>query len=76
MSPKKEDIVCIDVDDVVSLPEESEFTNQLSRGKLKYPPINLYDLSQCHYALFKLRIAKCCTKIFLKAFKEIHSYTG
>ena len=73
---KKEDVICIDVDDVVSLPEESEFTTQLSRGKLKYPPINLYDLSQYYYAYFKSRNAKCCTKIFLEAFREIHSYTG
>jgi hypothetical protein len=41
---QKEGIVCSDTADVTSLPE-SEFTVQLSRGGLKFPPINLYDLS-------------------------------
>jgi hypothetical protein len=72
----KEKIVCTDANDLVSLPEESEFTIKLSRGKLKLPPINLYDLSQYYYTFFKSRTAKCCTKIFLEAFNEIHSYTG
>ena len=58
-----------------SLPPESEFTIKLSRGKLKLPPINLYDLAQYYYALFKARNPKCCTKIFLSAFQEIHEYT-
>ena len=38
--------------------------------------INLYDLSQYYYAFFKARKTKCCTKIFLEAFKKIHGYTG
>ena len=46
---RKEGIVCTDAGDVVSLPPESEFTLTLSRGKLKLPPINLYDLSQHYY---------------------------
>ena len=48
----------------------------LSRGKLKLPRINLYDLSQYYYAFFKSRNRKCCTKIILEAFKQIYSFTG
>ena len=48
---KKEGIVCTDAGDVVSLPPESEYTLILSHGKLKLPPINLYDLSQ-YYCVF------------------------
>ena len=40
----KEEIVCEDENDLASLPPVSEFTIKLSRGKLKLPPINLYDL--------------------------------
>ena len=74
---RKQQMVCEDAKEVVSsLPKESEFTLNLSRGKLKLPPINLYDLSQYYYAFFKARGTKCCTKIFMEAFKEIHNYTG
>ena len=72
----KEGIFCTDAGDAVPLPPEYEFTLKLSRGKLKMPPINLYDLSQYYYAIIKARNAKCCAKIFLEAFKETHSYTG
>ena len=73
---KKEGIVCTDAGDVVSLPPESEFTLTLSSGKLKLPPMNIYDLSQYYYAFFKARNTMCCTKIFLEAFKKTHGYTG
>ena len=72
----KEGIIWPDVDEGISLPQESEFTQNLSRGKLKLPPINLYDLSLYYYAFFKSRNRKCCTKIFLEAFKQIYSFTG
>ena len=39
------------------------------------PPLNLFDLSQYYYVFFKSRLKKCCTKIFLEAFREIHEYT-
>ena len=64
----KEGIFCTDAGHAVPLTLES-------RGKLKLPPINLYDLSQYYYAIFKARNAMCCTKIFIEAIKEIHSYT-
>ena len=63
-------------DTSLHLPEEAEFTLKLSRGKLRLPPLNLFDLSQYYYAFFKSRLKKCCTKIFLEAFREIHEYTG
>ena len=66
---------CVDENEQSSLPPESEFTIKLSRGKLKLPPINLYDLAQYYYAFFKARNPKCCTKIFRSAFQEIHEYT-
>ena len=54
---------------------ESEFTEKLSRGKLSFPPNDLYDLSQYMYSFFKLRKNKCCTKIYLEAFHEIYQFT-
>ena len=72
---KKEKIECSDSYDTTDLPE-CEFTLQLSRGGLKLPPLNLYDLSRYSYSFFKKRPAKCCTKLFLEAFHEIHTYTG
>ena len=71
----KEEIVCVDENEQASLPPQSEFTIKLSRGKLKLPPINLYDLAQYYYAFIKARNPKCCTKILLSAFQEIHEYT-
>ena len=68
----KEGIVCSDADEVISLPQESEFTQNLSRGKLKLPPINLYDLSQYYYAFFKSRNRKCCTKIIIQANLQLY----
>ena len=67
----KEEIVCVDENEQASLPPESEFTIKLYRGKLKLPPINLYDLGQYYYAFFKARNPECCTKIFLSAFQYI-----
>ena len=71
---RKEGIVCDDKPSE-SLPE-SEFTEKLSRGGLSFPPIDLYDLSLYCYAFFKSKSVKCCTKIFLEAFNEIHDFTG
>ena len=72
----KEKIVCLDENDAVPLPKESEFTTKVSRGKLKLTPLNLYDLSQYYYTYFKGRTAKCCTKIYLQAFRKFYKYTG
>ena len=71
----KEKIVCEDENETVELPKEAEFTLNVSRGKLKMPPINLYDFSQYCYCFFKSRKEKCCTKIFLEAFVVIHEFT-
>ena len=71
----KEKIVCEDEDEIVELPEEAEFTLNVSRGKLKLPPINLYDFSQYCYSFFKARKQKCCTKIFLEALLMIYEFT-
>ena len=72
----KEDIVCEDSAEVIDLPNEAEFTLNVSRGKLKLPPINLYDFSQYCYCFFKARKNKCCTKIYLEAFSMIHDFTN
>ena len=72
----KENIVCVDDGDDVELPDEAEFTLNVSRGKLKLSPINLYDFSQYCYSFFKAREIKCCTKVFMKAFSMIHDYTN
>ena len=67
----KENIVCLDTNDTALLPEEAEFTVKVSHGKLKLPPLNLYDLSQYYFTFFKARKSKCCTKIYLQAFRYI-----
>ena len=54
------------------LPTESEFTTMLSRGKLKYPPDDIYDLSKYLYTFFKASKPKCCSKIFLQGFCHIY----
>ena len=71
----KEDITCgteISADDI----EASEFTELVSRGKLRHPPHALFDLSQYIYTFFKTRPNKCCTKIFLEAYRYIYESTG
>ena len=72
----KERIICQDADDEIDLPKEAEFTMNVSRGKLKLPPINLYDFSQYCYCFFKARKNKCCTKIYLEAFSMIYDFTN
>ena len=69
-------IICQDADDEIDLPKEAEFTMNVSRGKLKLPPINLYDFSQYCYCFFKARKNKCCTKIYLEAFSMIYDFTN
>lgn len=59
-----------------SLPPASEFTDMLTRGKLKHPPADLYDLSKYLYAFFKMRSPKCCNEIFLQGFKIIYEHSG
>ena len=55
----------------------SEFLKNVSRGKLSYPPQDLYDLSLYYYTFFKAMPTKrkCCDKIFLQAYKLIYEYT-
>ena len=55
---------------------ESEFTEMVSRGKLKHPTLDLYDLSLYLYCFFKMRKVKCCTKIFLQGFHYIYECSG
>ena len=52
-------------------PAGCEFIDLVSRGRLKYPPPELYDLGLYMLAFFKNRNQKCCCKIFLQAFKEV-----
>ena len=67
----KENIVCVDDGDDVELPDEAEFTLNVSRGKLELSPIILYDLFQYCYSFLKLEKEKCSTKVYLKAFSMI-----
>ena len=56
--------------------DESEFTELVSRGKLKHPPIDLYDLSQYLYSFFTIRKPKCCSKIIFQSFQYIYESSG
>ena len=55
-----------DIDDA------GQSTQLVSRGLLKHPSPELYDLPLYIYTFFKNRKVKCCTKIFLQAFKFIY----
>ena len=63
------------VDDLENCPE-SEFTKLVSRGKLKYPPPELFDLALYMYTYLKWREPKCCSKIFEQGFKIIYDSSG
>jgi len=56
--------------------DAGEFTKLVSRGKLKHPPTDLYDMSLYLYTFFKSHIKKCCSKIFLEAFTYIYNCTN
>ena len=71
---QKEDLPGPDIPDDIHL-LESEFTVELSRGKLRIPSTELYELAQYYYSFFKARSKKCCTKIFLEAFDMIQQFT-
>ena len=59
-------------DGVVTLSYESEFTELVSRGKLKHPSPELYDLALYLYSFFKNRHSKCCSRVFLQGFMYIY----
>ena len=74
---KKQDMRCVDDDEYdVSLIPESEFTTMLPRGKLRLPPIDLYNLSQYFYACLKLFPRRCCTKLLLQGLEMIQQLSG
>ena len=52
-----------------------EFTTLVSRGKLSHPQSDLFDLSLYLYTFFKNRPKKCCSNVFLQAYKEIYMET-
>jgi hypothetical protein len=54
---------------------DSEFLEQVSRGKLSHPPQELFDLSLYYYSFFKARTTKCCDKVFLQAYQLIYEST-
>ena len=64
----------------VDIPEiqgdDSEFLENVSRGKLSHPPSELYDLSQYLFSFFKTREKKCCSKLYLDAYQTIYDTTG
>ena len=54
---------------------ESEFLDQLSRGKLTHPPSSLYDLGLYLLTYYKHVQDKTCVNRILVAFKEIYVAT-
>jgi hypothetical protein len=54
---------------------DSEFLENVSRGKLSHPPPDLFDLSMYYYVFFKARDKKCCDKTFLRAYQMIYEST-
>ena len=49
-----------------------EFTQNVSRGKLRHPTIELYDLSLYLFSYYKLLEDKTCIKKILLGFREIY----
>ena len=72
----KEEIVCEDENELASLPPVSEFTIKLSRGKLKLPPINLYDLEQYYYAFLKQETLNVVQRYFLQLSRKSMNILG
>ena len=54
----------------------NEFTINVSRGKLKHPDCKLFDYSLYCFSFFKNKTKKCCSKLFLVAFKYIYTTIG
>ena len=50
----------------------SEFTDKVSRGALKHPPEELFDLGIRLYKYYKCVKMKSCASRLCKAFKEIY----
>ena len=62
---------------VIDLADNSnEFTINVSRGKLKHPDCKLFDYSLYCFSFFKDKTKKCCSKLFLEAFKYIYTTIG
>ena len=72
----KERIDSADDDESNRSQDGSEFTDLVSRGKLKHPTPELYDLALYMYTFFKNRKQKCCSKVFIQAFNEIYEAYG
>ena len=47
----------------------------VSRGRLRHPPPELFDLSLYMYSFFENRKKKCCSRVFVEAFKYIYDST-
>ena len=50
----------------------SEFTAKVSRGALKHPPEELFDLGLRLYTYYKSVELKTCSNRLVKAFKEVY----
>ena len=50
----------------------SEFTNNVSHGKLRHPPMELYDLSLYLFSYYKSLDDKTCIKKVMMAFQHIY----
>ena len=60
----------------IFLEADSEFTKLVSRGKLKYPSENLFDLSLYLYGYYKSITDKKCINKLLVAFEIIYNFTA
>jgi len=72
----KEDMPSVTDIELIECEVGSEFTDLVSRGKLKHPLPELFDLGQYMYAFFKNRKQKCCSKVFLEAYRHIYEVCG
>ena len=62
--------------EVIEHSDESEFTELVSRGKLKHPPIDLYDFIAAFVLFLQNTKTQCCSKIIFQAFQYIHESSG
>ena len=72
----KEDMPSVTDFESIECAVGSEFIDLVSRGKLKHPLPELFDLGQYMYAFFKNKKQKCCSKLFVEAYRHIYEVCG
>ena len=71
----KENIYHDESDPAVNDCPESEFTEIVSRGSLRHPPLELFDLGLFLFNYYKSLLDKSCITKIMKVFRIIYEFT-